>query len=127
MSHHLHCPSLGLIRVYSCAAALLYALDPFLPRAGRLSGAEQRVRDGAEGFWFAGRAGLEGVPVLVHVSWDVEGVTLSVAKPVDNGAAQAARLLDGLLERLRLAPVHPQVATLGDVERLLTGLQHLVC
>lgn len=111
---------LCLIRIYGCAAALLYALHPFLPRARRLSRAEEGVGDGAEGLGLAGRAGLEGVSVLVNVPRDVEGVALSVAEPVDDGAAQAALLADGLLQRLRLAPVQPQVATLCDVQRLLT-------
>lgn len=115
-----------LIRIYSCAATLLDPLDPFLPLAGCLTGAEEGVRDGAEGFGFAGRAGLKGVPVLVIVPRDVEGVALSVAKAVDDGAAQAALLPDSLLERLRLAPVQPQVPALRDVKRLLTGLEHLV-
>lgn len=116
------CVSLRLIRIYCCAAALLYALDPFLPGAGCLTRAEEGVSDGAEGFGFAGRAGLKGVSVLVIVPRDVKGVALSIAKPVEDGAAQAALLLDGLLERLRLAPVKPQVAPLRDVQRLLTGL-----
>ena len=115
-----------LIRIYGRAAAQLYALDPFLPGAGRLTRAEKSVRDGAEGFGFARRAGLKDVPVLVVVPRDVEGVALSVTEAVDDGAAQAALLADGLLQRLRLAPVQPQVATLRDVQRLLAGLQHLV-
>ena len=115
-----------LIRIYGRAAAQLYALDPFLPGAGRLARAEEGVRDGAEGFGLARRAGLKHVPVLVVVPRDVEGVALSVAEAVDDGAAQAALLADGLLQRLRLAPVQPQVATLRDVQRLLAGLQHLV-
>lgn len=120
------CVSLLLIRVYCCAAAQLYALDPFLPGAGCLTRAEEGVSDGAEGFGFAGGAGLKGACLLVIVPRDVEGVALSVTKPVDDGAAQAAFLVDGLLERLRLAPVQPQVPTLRDVQRFLTGLQHLV-
>lgn len=116
-----------LIHVNSSAAAQLHALDPFPPRAGRLPRTEERVRDRAEGFGLAGRAGAEGVPVLVLVPRDVEGVALSVAKPVDDAAAQAALLLYGLLQRLRLAPVQPQVPTLRDVQRLLAGLRHVVC
>lgn len=64
--------------------------------------------------------------VLVNVPRDEEGVALTVAKPVDDSAAQAALLLDGLLHRLRLAPVEPQVPTLRDVQRLLTRLQHFI-
>lgn len=115
-----------LIRIYRGAATLLYALDPFLPGAGCLARAVQGVGDGAEGFGFAGRAGLKGVSVLVVMPRDVEGVALSVAEPVDDGSAQAALLLDRLLQRLRLAPVQPQVPALRDVQSLLTGLQHLV-
>lgn len=120
------CVSLRLVRIYCCAAALLYALDPFLPGTGRLSRAEEGVSDGTEGFGFAGGAGLKSVSVLVDMPRDVEGVALAVAKPVDDGAAQASFLVDGLLERLCLAPVQPQVPTLRDVQRLLTGLQHLI-
>lgn len=86
-----------LIRIYCCAAAQLHALDPFLPGAGGLPRTEEGVSDGAEGFGFAGRAGLKGFSVLVIMPRDVEGVALSVAEPVDDGAAQAALLLDGLL------------------------------
>lgn len=117
---------LRLIRIYCCAAALLYALDPFLPGAGCLARAVEGVSDGAEGFGFAGGAGLKDVSVLVGVPRNVEGVALPVAKPVNDDAAEAALLADGLLERLRLAPVQPQVATLRDVQRFLTGLQHFV-
>lgn len=115
-----------LVRIYCCAAALLYALDPFLPGVGRLSRAEEGVRDGAEGFGFAGGAGLKSVSVLVDMPRDVEGVALAVAKPVDDDALQASLLVNGLLEWLRLAPIQPQVPTLRDVQRLLTGLQHLI-
>lgn len=115
-----------LVRIYCCAAALLYALDPFLPGVGRLSRAVQGVCDGAEGFRFAGRAGLKGISVLVDMPRDVERVALTVAKPIDDGAAQASLLMDGLLQGLRLAPVQPQVPTLRDVQRLLTRLQYLI-
>ncbi len=86
-----------LIRIYCCAAALLYALDPFLPGAGCLTRAEEGVSDGAEGFGLACRAGLKDVSVLVVMPRDVEGVALSVAKPVNDGALQTALLVDGLL------------------------------
>lgn len=115
-----------LIRVYGCAAALLYALDAFLPGVGCLTRTEQGVRDGAESFGFAGGAGLKNVSVLVVVPRDVEGVALPVAEPVDDGAAQAALLVERLFERLRLAPVQPQVPALRDVQSFLTGLQHFV-
>lgn len=120
------CVSLRLVRIYCCAAAQLNALDPFLPGAGCLTRAEEGVSHGAEGFGFAGRAGLKGVSLLVIMPRDVERVALSVAKPVNDGAAKAALLVDSLLERLRLAPVQPQVPTLRDVQRFLTGLQHFV-
>lgn len=48
------CAGLRLIRIYGCAAAQLYALYAFPSGARRLPRAEQRVRDGAEGFRFAG-------------------------------------------------------------------------
>lgn len=120
------CVSLRLIQFYCCAATLLYPLDPFLSGAGCLPRAKQGVSDGAERFGFAGRAGLKDAPVLVGVSRYVEGVALSVAKAVNDDAAQATLLVDGLLEWLRLTPVQPQVATLRDVQRFLTGLQNLV-
>lgn len=121
------CLSLWLIHINSSTAAQLYALDSFPPRAGCLSRTEEGVCDSAEGSGFAGRAGAKGVPVLVLVPRDVEGVALSVAKPVDDAAAQAALLLYGLLERLCLTPVQPQVPTLRDVQRFLAGLRHFVC
>lgn len=61
-----------LIHIYSCAAALLYALDPFPLGAGCLTRAEEGVGDGAEGFGLARRARLKHVPVLVRVPRDVE-------------------------------------------------------
>lgn len=124
--HRRGCVTWPLIRIYRRAAALLYALHPFLPGAGCLARAEEGVGDGAEGFGFAGGAGLKDVSVLVVVPRYVEGVALSVAEAVDDDALEAALLLDGLLQRLRLAPVQPQVPTLRDVQGLLTGLQHLV-
>lgn len=115
-----------LIHIYSGAAALLYALDAFLLGTRRLTWAQERVRDAAERFGFACGAGLEDSPVLVGVPRDVEGVALPVAEAVDDDAAQAALFVDGLLQRLRFTPVQTQVATLRDVQRLLTGLQYLV-
>lgn len=117
---------LRLIHIYGRAAALLYALDAFLLGTRRLARAEEGERDAAERFGLAGGAGLEDSPVLVGVPRDVEGVALAVAEAVDNDAAQAALFLDGLLQRLRFTPVQAQVATLRDVQRLLTGLQDLV-
>lgn len=105
----------ALPRINRPAAALLHALDTLPPRAGRLARAEERVGDGAKGPGFTGRAGLEGAAVLVHMPRDEEGVALSVAEAVDDAAAQAALLADGLLQRLRLAPVQAQVPTLRHV------------
>lgn len=56
---------------------------------------------------------------------DVEGVTLAVAESVDHGAAAAALLADGLAERLGLAPVSAEVATLRHHQGLPAGGQHL--
>lgn len=117
---------LCLIHIYRRAAALLHALNSFLPRAGCLTRTDQGVCDRTEGFWFAGGAGLKGVSVLVVMSRDVEGVALSVAEAVNDGPAQTALLLDGLLQRLRLAPVQPQVPTLRYVQRFLAGLEDLI-
>lgn len=117
---------LRLIHIYSRAAALLYALDAFLLGTRRLTRAEEGVRDAAERFGFTCGAGLEDSPVLVGVPRDVEGVALPVAEAVDDDAAQAALFVDGLLQWLRFTPVQAQVATLRDVQRLLTGLQYLV-
>lgn len=118
--------TLRLIHIYSRAAALLYALDAFLLGTRRLTRAEEGVRDAAERFGFTCGAGLEDSPVLVGVPRDVEGVALPVAEAVDDDAAQAALFVDGLLQWLRFTPVQAQVATLRDVQRLLTGLQYLV-
>lgn len=57
---------------------------------------------------------------------DVEGVALAIAEAVDDGAAVAALLMDGLLERLGFAPVSLQVFALGHMQGLLAGLQHLL-
>lgn len=113
------------VRINGGAPTLLDALYPLLPGVGRKSGAEQSVGDGAEGLRSTGGAGLEGTPVLVNVSRDKEGVALSVTEAVDDGPAQAALLMDRLLQRLRFAPVHAQVSTLRDVQRLLARLEHL--
>lgn len=120
---HLHPP---LIQVYGRAAALLYALHPFLPGARRLARAHECVRDGGERFGFAGGARLKGAVRLVDVPRDVEGVALAVAEAVYDGSTQAALLVYRLLQRLRFAPVHLQVPTLRDVQRLLTGFQDVL-
>lgn len=57
---------------------------------------------------------------------DVEGVALAIAEAVDDGAAIAALLVDGLLERLGFAPVSLQVFALRHMQGLLAGLQHLL-
>ncbi len=111
-SHRPGCFNLRLIHIDCCAAAQLHALDPFLPGAGCLTRTEERVRDGAEGFGFAGRAGLKCLSLKVIMPRNVEGVALSVTKAVDDGAADAALLVDGLFEGLRLAPVPFQILAL---------------
>lgn len=60
------------------------------------------------------------------MSGDVEGVALSVAEAVNDGPTHASFLVNGLLQGLRLAPVSLQILALGDVKRLLAGLQNLV-
>lgn len=124
LSHGIKDSDVCSVCVDGGAAALLDALYPLFPRVGRQSRAEQSVGDSAEGFGSTGGAGLEGAAVLVNVSRDEEGVALSVAEAVDDGPAQAALLVDRLLQRLRFAPVHAQVPTLCDVQRLLAGLEH---
>lgn len=57
---------------------------------------------------------------------DVEGVALAVAEAVDDGAAIAALLVDGLLKGLGFAPVSLQVFAFGHMQGLLAGLQHLL-
>lgn len=60
-----------------------------------------------------------------HMAWDVEGVTLAVAKAIDHSAAAASLLADCLPERLRLAPVSAEVAALCDHQGLPAGGEHL--
>lgn len=88
---------MSLVHINGGAAALLDALNPLFTRAGRLSGTVQGIRDRAEGFGFTGRAGLKRASVLVNVPRDEKGVALSVAEAVDDGPAQTALLVDGLL------------------------------
>ena len=107
-------------------AALFHALDALLLGGRLLIRTAQSQRHGGEPLGLAKGAGLEGALLPTHVPRDVEGVALSVAEPVDDGPADAALLVDGLLERLRLAPVPLQVAALRDVQSLLAGLQHLL-
>lgn len=115
-----------LVQLDGDAAALFDALHALLPGRRLLVGAVEGEGHGGEALGFAERARLERALLSAHVSGDVEGVALSVAEAVDDGAADAALLVDGLFERLRLAPVALQVAALGDVQRLLTGLQNLL-
>lgn len=76
--------------------------------------------------WLAESAGLEGLLLLLHMPWYVEGVALPVAKAIDDGAAYAALLTDSLSQGLRLAPVALEVLPFGDHEGLLAGGQHLL-
>lgn len=115
-----------LVQLDGDAAALFDALHALLPRRRLLVRTVEGEGHGGEALGLAERARLERALLSAHVPRDVEGVALSVAEAVDDGAADAALLVDGLLERLSLAPVPLQVAALGDVQSLLTGLQNLL-
>lgn len=118
------CP--GLIQIDGDAAALLHTRHPLL-LGGRLQfGAVECDHHGGEFLGLAEGAGLEGAFLLPDVPGDVEGVALAVAEAVDDGAAVAALLVDGLLEWLSFAPVSLQVFALGHMQGLLAGLQHLL-
>lgn len=71
-------------------------------------------------------AGLERLLLLLYVPRDVEGVALAIAEAVDDGAAQAALMVHGLPQRLRLAPVALQVFPLRHHKGFLTGGQHFL-
>lgn len=60
------------------------------------------------------------------MSGDVEGIALAIAEAVDDSAAVAALLVDGLLQGLSFAPISLQVLALCHVQGLLAGLQHLL-
>lgn len=114
------------VQVYGYTAALFDALDALLLGGWLLVRTVQSKRHGGETLRLAKRAGLEGTLLPADVPGDVEGVALSVTKAVDDGAADAALLVDGLLEGLRLAPVSFQILALRHMQRFLAGLQHLV-
>lgn len=80
----------------------------------------------SEAVWPAKGTRLERLLLLLHVPWDVEGVALAIAEAVDDGAAQAALMVHGLPQRLRLAPVTFQVLPLRHHQGLLTGGQHFL-
>lgn len=71
-------------------------------------------------------ARLERLLLLLNVPRDVEGVALAVAEAVDDGAAQAALMVHGLPERLRLAPVALQVLPLCHYQGFLTRGQYFL-
>lgn len=95
----------SLVQVYRYTAALFDTLDALLLGGGLLVRTVQSKRHGGKALRLAEGAGLEGALLPADVSGDVEGVALSVAEAVDDGAADAALLVDGLLEGLRLAPI----------------------
>ena len=117
---------LALVQIDGYATTLLDTRDPLL-LGGRLEfGTVERDHHGGEFLGLAKGAGLEGALLLPDVPGDVEGVALAVAEAVDDGAAVAALLVDGLLQRLGFAPVSLQVFALGHMQGLLAGLQHLL-
>lgn len=116
----------GLVQFYGYAAALLYALDALLLGGRLLVRTIQSESHGSKSFRLAERARLEGSLFPTDMSGDVKRITLSVAEPVNDGAADAALLVDGLFEWLGLAPVAFQIAALSDMQRFLAGLQHLL-
>lgn len=65
--------------------------------------------------------GPERLLLRLNVSWDIEGVTLSVAEPVDDGTTETAFLAHRLTQRLGLAPVTLQVLPLCDDQSFLAG------
>lgn len=75
---------------------------------------------------FAESTGLEGLLLLFHVPWYVEGVALPIAEAVDDGAAYAALFADSLSQGLRLAPVALEVLPFSDHQGLLAGGQYLL-
>ena len=85
------------VQVYGYTAALFDALDALLLGGWLLVRTVQSKRHGGETLRLAKRAGLEGTFLPADVPGDVEGVALSVTEAVDDGAADAALLVDGLL------------------------------
>lgn len=106
---------MSLVQVYGYTAALFDALDAFLLGGWLLVGTIQSKSHGGKTLRLAKRAGLESTFLPADVPGDVEGVALPVAEAVDDGAADAALLVDGLLQGLRLAPVPFQILALRHV------------
>lgn len=101
-----------LVQVYGYTAALFDALDAFLLGGWLLVRTVQCKSHGGKTLRLAKRTRLEGTLLPADVPGDVEGVALSVTEAVDDGAADAALLVDCLFERLRLAPVPFQILAL---------------
>lgn len=116
----------GLVQVYGDAAALLYALDALLLGGRLLVRTVQSESHGSKSFRLAERTRLEGSLFPADMSGDVKRITLSIAEPVNDSAADAALLVDGLFKWLCLAPVAFQIAALSDMQRFLAGLKHLL-
>lgn len=106
---------LCLVQVYGYTATLLHALDTLLLGGRLLVWTVQSKRHGGKLLRLAERTGLESPFLPPHMSGDVKRVTLSIAELVDDGAADAALLVDSLFEWLGLAPVPFQIAALRDV------------
>lgn len=104
--------SLGLVQVYGYTAALFDALDAFLLGGWLLVRTVQSKSHSGKTLRLAKRTRLEGTLLPADVPGDVEGVALSVTEAVDDGAADAALLMDGLFQGLRLAPVPFQILAL---------------
>lgn len=102
----------SLVQVYGYTAALFDALDAFLLGGWLLVRTVQSKSHGGKTLRLAKRTGLEGTLLPADVPGDVEGVALSVTEAVDDGAADAALLVDGLFQGLRLAPVPFQILAL---------------
>lgn len=116
----------SLIQIDGYASTLLDSSDPLLLGGWLQFGAVEGDHHGGEFLGLAERAGLKGALLLPDVPGDVEGVALAIAEAVDDGAAVAALLVDGLLQRLGFAPVPLQVFALSHMQGLLAGLQHLL-
>ena len=106
---------LCLVQVYGYTATLLDALDTLLLGGRLLVWTVESKRHGGKPLRLAERTGLESPFLSPHVSGYVKRVTLSIAEPVDDGAADESLLVDSLFEWLGLAPVPFQIAALRDV------------
>lgn len=117
---------LGLVQINGDATTLLHTCDPLLLGGWLQFRAVECDHHGGEFLGLAEGAGLKGAFLLADVPGDVEGVALPIAEAVDDGAAAAAILVDGLLQRLGFAPVSLQVLALSHMQGLLAGLKHLL-